>query len=273
MSPIGSSRASGFAIVVATKNSGMDLDRLLTSVMPQIESRENVVIVDGGSTDDTLSIASHFGTRIIRVPSRQDNRSEARNIGAKASSGDYLLFLDSDMELETSLLQELSYRFSQGASAIIIPEVSHGATVLSRVRNWEREATSKARFLSFARAIRRDTFMQLGGFNEQLSAFEDLEFQGRILAANTALTTSLKKIVHYGEIITLRSYLHKRTRYLRDRPRFERLNPGYSALVFSPLARLRLYVGGVRSSRDIPLLSLCLCLRALERCSAWLSPS
>jgi glycosyltransferase involved in cell wall biosynthesis len=55
-----------------------------------------VIVVDGGSKDDTVQIAESFGVKVLSAAA---NRAVQMNLGAKAATGDILLFLHADTRL------------------------------------------------------------------------------------------------------------------------------------------------------------------------------
>jgi len=65
------------------------------------------ILVDSGSTDKTLAIAKKYGCRIIKGKGEY-NFSQWRNQGAKAASGEWLLYLDTDERITSSLREEIS---------------------------------------------------------------------------------------------------------------------------------------------------------------------
>lgn len=91
------------SVVILTKNSAQEIERALRSV----SSFPEVLIVDGGSTDSTLSKASFYpNTRLVSLPF-DDNFSKIRNQGASLATFDWILQLDSDEEVTEELAQEL----------------------------------------------------------------------------------------------------------------------------------------------------------------------
>jgi glycosyltransferase involved in cell wall biosynthesis len=61
---------------------------------------DEIIIVDTGSIDDTVSIAESFGAQVIHHP-WQDDFAKTRNVGLQAAVGDWILWLDADEELDT----------------------------------------------------------------------------------------------------------------------------------------------------------------------------
>lgn len=98
------------SVHILTWNSGLTLRHTIGSVRHCAE----ILIIDGGSTDDTLRIAQESGARIIpqREASRQgtpiEDFSAVRNIGLQNAKQPWILALDSDESASPELLQEIA---------------------------------------------------------------------------------------------------------------------------------------------------------------------
>jgi glycosyltransferase involved in cell wall biosynthesis len=79
---------------MATKNAGRYLREALDSIAAQTRPAHEILVVDGGSTDDTRRIAADHGARVIEETGR--GFASAWNDGIAASTGDCVAFLDSD---------------------------------------------------------------------------------------------------------------------------------------------------------------------------------
>ena len=86
--------SSRILIVIATHNAGDTLSVCLASIMPQLDENSNVVVVDGGSTDNTLAIAKKFKVTYISEP--DDGIYDAWNKAIKAWSFDWVTFIGAD---------------------------------------------------------------------------------------------------------------------------------------------------------------------------------
>lgn len=87
------------SIIIPAYNTEEYLEESLKSVVQQTYTNLEIIIVNDGSTDKTLSIISEFSKKDKRIKIiNQENKgvSIARNNGFNASSGDYILFIDSD---------------------------------------------------------------------------------------------------------------------------------------------------------------------------------
>lgn len=85
------------SVIIPTKNAGKDFPILMKSLNAQRGFKKiEVVIVDSGSTDKTLETAKLLGATVVNIKPEDFSHSGSRNLGAKAASGDYLLFMVQD---------------------------------------------------------------------------------------------------------------------------------------------------------------------------------
>ena len=85
------------SVIIPTKNAGKDFPILMKTLNAQrgFEKIE-IIIVDSGSTDETLETAKLLGASVVSIKPEDFSHSGARNLGAEAASGDYLLFMVQD---------------------------------------------------------------------------------------------------------------------------------------------------------------------------------
>ncbi|HAG09565.1 MAG TPA: hypothetical protein DCK87_08420, partial [Desulfotomaculum sp.] len=85
------------SVIIPTKNAGSNFANLITVLKNQEGIKEiEIVIVDSGSTDETLDIAREYGIRIIEIQPESFTHSYSRNLGASEATGNYLLFTVQD---------------------------------------------------------------------------------------------------------------------------------------------------------------------------------
>ncbi len=93
-SPVITDRIS---VIIPVQNGGEQLESLLGMIRTQRKVQDvEIVIIDSGSTDNSLSIAEEFKARVIRIPQSEFNHGKTRNFGASEASGEYLVFTVQD---------------------------------------------------------------------------------------------------------------------------------------------------------------------------------
>ena len=139
-----------------------------------------MVVCDNNSTDRTAEIARAAGARVVFEPFNQIGR--ARNTGARAATGDWLVFVDADSRPSRELFGEVaaaiaSGRFLAGGSTVKLDAplfwanlFTSGWNLTSRLKKW---VAGSFIFIEAA------AFRELGGFNEEYFAAEELELSER----------------------------------------------------------------------------------------------
>jgi GT2 family glycosyltransferase len=90
------SDAPTFSVIIPAYNSATTLTRAVESVITQSWPADEVIVIDDGSTDDTLQVARGFGDQVRVIHQSNAGVSVARNRGAEAATSNWLAFLDAD---------------------------------------------------------------------------------------------------------------------------------------------------------------------------------
>jgi glycosyltransferase involved in cell wall biosynthesis len=209
--------------IITTKNSARTLGPCLASIARQTYPAIELILVDNHSTDSTRSIAADYGASILTIG---PERSAQRNYGAGRATGEYLLFIDSDMVLEAAVVEECVAASRDGAEAVVIPESSFGEGFWARCKRLERRCYAGDDDIEAARFYTRSLFSSLGGFDEQLSGPEDwdLHMRARGLHASLARTNA---VIHHDEgDLRLSRLLAKKYRYGKSFPAYRKKHRG-----------------------------------------------
>lgn len=174
------------SIVIPAWNEAEFLPRTLNALDVAIHEAgvpAECIVVDNASTDATGEIACRHGARVVNEPERRIAR--ARNAGAAAARGDWLLFLDADTLIEGDHLRALIRAFEAdaagGGACVALDRELRGPTAwgLALWNGLSRRFGLAAGCFLFAR---RDLHQTLGGFDERLYAGEELGYSRRMRA-------------------------------------------------------------------------------------------
>ena len=214
------------SIIIPTHNSAQTLPSCLKSVRNQIYKHLEVIVVDDLSSDETVKISESFGAEIIL---RKSNQAEARNVGVAQSSGEYVLFLDSDQILSPSVIEECVEKCVQEKAEMVrIPEVFVGKGYWSVCSAVWKNRYEKVEHLYGRRSglmhgeprfFVKARIQDLGMFDTLLVWGEDYELYERLKSANVkeGFCTS---VLYHLEADSLKQILLKNLRYGRWMPAF-----------------------------------------------------
>jgi len=176
------------SVVATVLSEAENIHRLLDSLAWQSRPADEVVICDGGSTDNTMDILRSY-TREGRLPLRVivrpgANISQGRNAAITEAKGPIIAVTDAGVRLETTWLADLTAPFEEDASAQVVSgffapdprslfETSLSATTLPTVGD-----VDPIKFLPSSRsvALRKQAWEAVGGYPEWIDYCEDLLF-------------------------------------------------------------------------------------------------
>ena len=227
-------RLLGITIVIPTYNSRVTLARCLASVRSQLHSPKAVIVVDRFSRDGTSEIAMAEGAKVIETGV---NRSLARNIGLQQSSSDGVLFVDSDMILPPSLIEECETGLGK-YHALVVPEISVGRGFWGECKAAERRTYIRNEMIEAARCFRRESLLSLGGYNPRLEAGEDWDLQIRARAMGFSVGRTAAEIEHDEGEPTLLNMLRKKYFYGKMFGIYLATNPYEGVRQLNPFRRI-----------------------------------
>jgi len=180
------------SVIATVKNEAQTVPRLLDSLAAQTRPPDEVIIVDGGSTDGTVEVLEEYaaeGILPLRVLVRPGaNISQGRNAAIAEARGEIIASTDAGVRLSPNWLEELIKPFEQerelhAVSGFFLPdpqtvfETAMGATVLPVLAD-----VNPAKFLPSSRSVafRKEAWERVGGYPEWLDYCEDLVFDFKL---------------------------------------------------------------------------------------------
>lgn len=199
-------QAGRLSIIIPTLNEAEHLPVTLSSIGPPHEGLE-VIVVDGGSSDATLTIAQAHGCKVFSVGS---GRWRQFNAGAAASSGEQLLLLHADTVLPAGYQSEVARVLATGAVCGAFPLRIDAQGLGLRVIEAGVAVRCKLSRMPYgdqALFLRSIDFFNLGGF-KPMAIMEDYELvdrlrrQGRVTLADLPVLTSARRWKKKGVLRT-----------------------------------------------------------------------
>lgn len=178
------------SIIIPTYNEENNIEACLVSLWKQSHKDFEVIVVDDGSTDNTLSEIRNSKFEICILRQAHKGAGAARNLGAKVATGEILVFVDADMTFEANFIQELIKPIVDGK---VIGTFSKNEMLANQNNQWavcwnlnRRLPRNRMHPVNFPntqkvfRAILKDEFVRIGGFNEKAGYTDDWSLSERL---------------------------------------------------------------------------------------------
>jgi len=212
MQPSCSRKPPKFSVIIPVYNLAETLPRAIESVIEQTWPAHEIIVVDDGSTDNSLHVANGFANKVRVISQVNAGVSAARNRGAESATGDWLAFLDADDWYYSNRLRwhaewigrdaqldfltgDYDYRREDG-SLISTSMALHpsGREMLEKAGGKNEVVMESQEIGSFVAdhfgdihtlSIPRKTFHELGGYPPGFKVCEDVHFLTRLCAVSS----------------------------------------------------------------------------------------
>ena len=195
--PMDSGKKVYVSVIIPTYNSAKSLPFCLKALRRQKYQYKEVLVVDNYSKDETRRIAENFGANVIL---HRGTQAAARNIGLAHSKGSYVLFLDSDQQLNGGVVENcVSTCSTRRVEAVKIPEVFVGLNFWGKCSVlWKNRMVKACGFhRGIPRFYKKRALLQLSAFNDKLRWWEDLELYQRLKLAGLREAWCRERVIHY----------------------------------------------------------------------------
>lgn len=208
------------SIIIRTYNESRYLDELLNTITTQkIEDNYEIIIVDSGSTDETLDIAKKYETKIITIEKKDFTFGRSLNYGCEAAIGDYLVIISGHcIPTNSDWLSSLVYPLKNGISYTYGKQIGREKTKFSEKQVFKKYYPNKSvlpqknLFCNNANSALKKEIWSIFKFNEDLTGCEDMFLAKQIMQSGFNIGYVAEAIVYH---------LHDET-WIKTKKRYER---------------------------------------------------
>jgi len=196
------------SLVIRCCNEEQHIGKLLSGICQQKIGEVEIIVVDSGSTDATLAIASRYPVKIIHIRPVDFTFGRALNIGCEAANGEIIVISSAHVyPVYNDWLEKMSRYFSDDRVALVYgKQRGNEVSKYSEHRifqKWFPDSSSGFQSHPFCNnanaAIRRSVWKNLR-YDENLTGLEDLDWAKRVLAEGYRLVYSAEaEIIHVHE--------------------------------------------------------------------------
>ncbi len=171
------------------------ISECLISVLDQTHRNIEIICVDDGSTDNTLTILQEFKKKypsiITVIPSTNKGAPAARNLGLKQATGHFIQFLDADDKIELQKFEKQIAGFHQGVDVVVSDRVHKNEDLTETLNTYYFNEIEKIPLETVIKRIiitsnplyKKDIVLQLNGYSETLNSAQDWDFHIRLVLA------------------------------------------------------------------------------------------
>lgn len=180
------------SVIVPVYNGGSLFQRCLESLADSSHRNWELIVVDDGSTDDSVSVAKDYGARILSTNGRL-GPGAARNLGAQYANAEIICFIDADCEAHQDTLSNIARAFAERPYADALfgsyDEQPGAQTFISQYKNLAHRYVHQmgseiaSTFWAGCGALKRRVFLSIGGFDTKRfprPMIEDIELGYRL---------------------------------------------------------------------------------------------
>ena len=192
------------SIIIPAYNEEAQIGPLISFINDNSNTSEiEVLVIDGGSLDETRSIAKSLGARVLKSP--QKGRARQMNFGAKKARGEWLYFLHADTIPPHTFVQDIKSKINEGFKCGCFQlsfDFKHPA--LEFYAWFTRFDFDFFRFGDQSLFVRKALFWEVNGFDENLLVMEDQDIVSRLKSRaqfriiKKRVVTSARKYQHFG---------------------------------------------------------------------------
>jgi arylsulfatase A-like enzyme/glycosyltransferase involved in cell wall biosynthesis len=226
-----------FTIIATVRNEAATIHEFISSLLTQTRKPDEILIVDGDSTDGTREILEAYAAQgLLRVISQPCNIAQGRNLGIAAATGTHLAVTDAGCQVDVDWLAKIAQCFSADPVPDVVAGNFHFEThtpfevaVVRATFQPNREESQTARFYPSSRSVAfsKTAWEKAGGYPEWLYAAEDTLFNIRMRQLGCRFVFCREAIVRWRPRESWRALARQRINFSRGNARVGIGTSGY----------------------------------------------
>ena len=200
------------SVVIPAHNEAKVIENCIASLKNQSYKNMEIIVVDDGSTDKTREILSKSDITVLEQ--NHQGPGAARNLGVKNSKGEIIILVDSDMTFDKEYIKELIQPILDSETF----GTAHGQEIASNVENiwarcWGKQRIPKTREHKIFRAIKKQKFLEMGGFDPKYGYADDQTFFLKYRVKSKSVPTAIcyhKNPENLKEVFTQSKWIFSR---------------------------------------------------------------
>lgn len=190
------------SIVIPTFNEAANIEKLVSDIRNKAKQNQpEIIIADGGSSDQTVAIAQQMGIKVVVSP--QASRATQMNFGAAQATGNVFYFVHADCQLHPDFVQDIGLAVQAGYEAGCYRFRFDSPAFMLKINSF----FTRFNLLTFRGGdqtlfITKTVFEELGGFDPYFVIMEDYDIIRKIWAKNR----SWFKVIPKNVLVSARKY-------------------------------------------------------------------
>ena len=230
------------SIVIPTRNSATLLNQCLLHIKSQSYSKIETIIVDGGSTDNAKEITGKYNCKFFTYdPKLKKGLFDAPhkiNYGVSKAIGEYIYWVDADMELTKNVVRDAVLMCEKEAGAVIVPEESFGKGIWARAKQLERRCYWGDDTVESPRFLKASVWKAIGGFDLSLGGGgNDWDLYMKIREHGDKVERIKSLVMHNEGNLKLTKLIKKRFMYGREALNYISKRPKAGFVSFFPFRK------------------------------------
>lgn len=170
--------AEPVTVIIPCYNYAEYVAESIESVMHQTVPPDEIIVIDDGSTDDSLGVIRKYEDKVTVIAQKNKGVIKTKNHGLDIAHGNWIVFLDADDVLEPSYLQELMYAARLRKADIVYSGMRFFGNEkgIFESRPYSEYSLLKGNYINNSAMMKKTLLDEVGGYNEAMHfGFEDWE--------------------------------------------------------------------------------------------------